>query len=104
MAINPRIPTDNFPPTWPVPSNALPVGLNLPTGKSAYQSYLDTTTDDPVLSEAEWSALNGTGGGVGYVISPTEPPDPVDGLPWYDTTTGIKSIYLLSALAWIAES
>ena len=25
-------------------------------GKSAYQSYVDTTTDDPVLTEAEWSA------------------------------------------------
>lgn len=25
-------------------------------GKSAYQSYLDTTEDDPVLSEEEWSA------------------------------------------------
>jgi hypothetical protein len=31
------------------------------TGKSAYQSYLDTTTDDPVLTEEEWSA--GGGGG-----------------------------------------
>jgi hypothetical protein len=29
-------------------------------GPSAYQSYLDTTTDDPPLSEAEWSE----GGGV----------------------------------------
>ena len=26
------------------------------TGKSQYQSYLDTTTDNPPLSEAEWSA------------------------------------------------
>jgi hypothetical protein len=25
------------------------------TGKSAYQSYLDTTSDDPVLSEAAWA-------------------------------------------------
>lgn len=24
-------------------------------GKSAYQSYLDTTSDNPVLSEAQWS-------------------------------------------------
>lgn len=24
------------------------------TGKSAYQSYLDTTDDDPVLTEEEW--------------------------------------------------
>lgn len=30
-------------------------------GKSAYQSYLDTTADDPPLSEAEWSAASGSG-------------------------------------------
>jgi hypothetical protein len=32
------------------------------TGKTAYQSYLDTTTDDPVLTEEEWSAGGGAGG------------------------------------------
>lgn len=31
-------------------------------GKSAYQSYLDTTEDDPPLSEEEWAAA-GNGGG-----------------------------------------
>jgi hypothetical protein len=30
--------------------------LNSLKGKSQYQSYLDTTTDNPPLSEAEWSA------------------------------------------------
>ena len=40
-----------------------------PPGKSAYQSYLDTTTDDPVLTEAEWSA--GGGGGAGFEITIT---------------------------------
>ena len=29
-------------------------------GKSAYQSYLDTTTDNPKLTEAQWAALNAT--------------------------------------------
>ena len=29
-------------------------------GKSAYQSYLDTTTDDPKLTEKEWATLNAT--------------------------------------------
>jgi hypothetical protein len=29
-------------------------GATGPAGKSAYQSYLDTTDDDPVLTEAEW--------------------------------------------------
>jgi hypothetical protein len=24
-------------------------------GKSAYQSYLDTTTDNPILTETEWA-------------------------------------------------
>jgi hypothetical protein len=37
------------------------------TGKSAYQSYLDTTTDDPVLTEEEWSAGGGGGGGGDYL-------------------------------------
>jgi len=30
-------------------------------GKSAYQSYVDTTEDDPVLTEEEWSASNAGG-------------------------------------------
>ena len=30
-------------------------GLDGATGKSQYQSYLDTTSDNPPLSEAEWS-------------------------------------------------
>lgn len=29
-------------------------------GKDAYQSYLDTTTDSPKLTEAQWAALNAT--------------------------------------------
>jgi hypothetical protein len=32
------------------------------TGKSAYQSYLDTTADDPVLTEEQWSEGGGGGG------------------------------------------
>ena len=30
-------------------------GLKGDAGKSAYQSYLDTTTDNPPMTEAEWS-------------------------------------------------
>jgi hypothetical protein len=38
-------------------------------GKSAYQSYLDTTSDDPVLSEVEWLAsLKGADGSVGKSV------------------------------------
>jgi hypothetical protein len=40
--------------------------LNGSTGKSAYQSYLDTTSDIPVLSEFEWVAsLKGADGIIG---------------------------------------
>ena len=41
------------------------VSLSASNGKSAYQSYLSTTTDDPVLTEAEWSEGGGGGGGGG---------------------------------------
>lgn len=43
-------------PVWP----QWPSGLDWADGadwKSAYQSYLDTTTDDPVKSEGEWASL-----------------------------------------------
>ena len=39
------------------------VSLSASNGKSAYQSYLSTTTDDPVLTEAEWAEGGGGGGG-----------------------------------------
>jgi hypothetical protein len=38
------------------------------TGKSQYQSYLDTTDDDPVLSEEAWSSAT-EGGGSGSSIT-----------------------------------
>lgn len=37
----------------PISVPSFTIGLD---GKSAYESYLDTTEDDPPLSEAEWSA------------------------------------------------
>lgn len=54
-------------------------GTNGQDGKSAYQSYLDTTSDNPVLSEADWIAsLYGTNGTNG-----------TDGVtPHIDSTTG----------------
>ena len=35
-------------------------GLRVEKGKSAYQSYLDTTTDDPKLTEKEWADTIGS--------------------------------------------
>lgn len=43
-----------------------------PVGPSAYQSYVDTTSDDPVLSEAAWiESLGGGGGGTWGSITGT---------------------------------
>ena len=42
------------------------------TGKSQYQSYLDTTDDDPVLSEEAWSSAT-EGGGAGSSITTATP-------------------------------
>lgn len=39
-------------------------------GRSAYQSYVQTTTDAPVLTEAEWSAPGG--GGAAATLSSTD--------------------------------
>lgn len=53
MAIRSKIPLDAS--AARVPARIL--GTEFPTvGKSAYESYVETTTDDPVLSEAAWSA------------------------------------------------
>ena len=35
-----------------------PAGPTGPKGKSAYQSYLDTTTDKPLLTEEQWAKVN----------------------------------------------
>ena len=57
-------------------------------GKSAYQSYLDTTSDNPVLSESDWIAsLHGTNGTNG--INGTNGTNGTDGVtPHIDPTTG----------------
>lgn len=44
------------------------VSITSTAGKSAYQSYLDTTEDDPAMTEAEWVAsLKGNKGDAGNV-------------------------------------
>lgn len=59
-------------------------------GKSAYQSYLDTTSDSPALSEADWVAslhgangTNGTNGQDGTSVTVTEV---ANGVEVYDGT------------------
>jgi hypothetical protein len=63
----------NVPITLPgnvVINASMTFGQNGVDGKSAYQSYLDTTADDPPLSEADWSA--GQGGGDGSGATPSQ--------------------------------
>lgn len=43
-----------------------------------------------------WRSIGGTGGegtGAGMVISPTEPADPVTGMQWLESTTGLVFIW-----------
>ena len=40
-------------------TNANNAAANVKDGKSAYQSYIDTTTDNPPMSEAEWANIVG---------------------------------------------
>lgn len=57
-------------------------------GKSAYQSYLDTTTDNPKKSESEWVAsLKGASG-----VTMQEVKDYVGGIFSYDSTTKTLTI------------
>ena len=82
------------------------------TGKSAYQSYLDTTDDDPVLTEAEWStgggggapsehAANHAAGGTDPICyhSDTAPLTAEPGQKWLQTSTGRE--YEFFAEAWV---
>jgi hypothetical protein len=50
-------------------------------GKSAYQSYLDTTDDDPALSEEQWSSPSS--GGSQITISGGMASAEISGTPYY---------------------
>lgn len=55
----------------PVTQIIVPTGPVGPTGKSAYQSYLDTTTDNPPMTEAEWvESLNGDPAEIAKEVAP----------------------------------
>ena len=66
-------------------------------GRDAYQSYLDTTTDDPPLSEAEWSE----GGGSAPGVSPTPPPNPTPDMLWTDSTDGSLNQWDADQSVWV---
>lgn len=55
-------------------------------GKSAYQSYLATTSDDPPMTEEEWASATGTGGGEAYQSATA--PDPAIHPFWFNTGNG----------------
>ncbi len=101
MAINPRIPTDNFPPTWPVPSNALPIGLDLPVGPgvpSGGTTGQKLVKSSPTSYDTEWADDTG---GASVTISDEPPADPVNGAQWKDSTDGTTSTWDSTADAWI---
>lgn len=55
----------------PVTAIIVPTGPVGPTGKSAYQSYLDTTTDNPPMTEAEWvESLKGDPAEIAQEVAP----------------------------------
>lgn len=55
----------------PVTQIIVPTGPQGPTGKSAYQSYLDTTTDNPPKTEAEWvDSLKGDPAEIAQEVAP----------------------------------
>jgi hypothetical protein len=87
-------------PTGPIFTAEQPaLSVQGPPGKSAYQSYLDNTTDDPPLSEAAWIESFGSGGGSGssnftVTISANAPTSPLQGDVWIDTAGWIESYWL----------
>lgn len=55
----------------PVTQIIVPTGPVGPNGKSAYQSYLDTTTDNPPKTEAEWvESLKGDPAEIALEVTP----------------------------------
>jgi len=75
----------------------------------SYQTYLETTTDDPVLTEAQW--VSRLGGDNSRQIISTVPPlpsrgaevgmtfaFPYEGLEWFDPSDGSTSVWM-----WLVE-
>jgi hypothetical protein len=75
-----------------VPQATGPRGPAGDDGKSAYQSYLDTTDDDPVLSEEAWAAAFSTSTN-NTTIGPVPPENPQPGDTWIDTEGWIESYW-----------
>jgi hypothetical protein len=64
----------------------------------SYQSYLDTTDDDPVLTEAQWVARLGSSNPQVVATMPPVPSNgytlPYEGLEWYDPSDGSTSVWV----------
>jgi hypothetical protein len=82
-----------------------PITINAPitiggVGKSAYQSYLDTTDDDPVLSEEAWAAAREGGGYVAEVeaAEAVVSVGDTDRIGWIQTVLGVPVLGEISAL------
>ncbi len=63
-------------------------------GKTAYASYVETTDDDPVLSEAAWSAASGNVAGDTHAATSKATPVDADEIPLADSAAsfGLKKL------------
>lgn len=69
-------------------------------GMSNYQIYASTTSDDPVLTEEQW--LASLGGGSELIVSDTPPPNPTEGMQWYDSEDGVVSVW--DGTVWVSTA
>ncbi len=75
-------------------------------GKSAYEVYLESTTDTPPLTESEWlESLVGEDGADGNLCSISEnpPADKIVGDTWFKTSCPV-GLFAWSGTEWIATS
>ena len=77
------------------------ISLEAGRGKSAYQSYLDTTDDDPVLSEEAWAAARAGGGYVAEVeaAEAVVSPGDTDRFGWIKDVGDVVTLFVMTGTA-----
>ena len=70
--------------------------VNFPQNAPYGTEYYEHGRTWEFVAPGMWKSIAGEGGagtGAGMVISPTEPADPVTGMQWLDSTTGLVFIW-----------
>jgi hypothetical protein len=65
----------------------------------SYQSYLESTTDNPPLTEEQWVGRLGSSNPQVVSIAPPLDPLPYEGLEWFDPSDGSTSVWM-----WLGEA